>query len=120
MLYFLKMRTVCTLIIALCLSLCLYSRDRAYSGKEKREAIRGAYELLKVYYPDSLCVADSIYDLEWHVLTDVDEKTQEVLRDKVGNGHVRTAPVYSKFLHRTFPEETCDDCDGAYVFLPLK
>lgn len=99
-------------MIVLSLAIAIYGKDMPYSGETERKAVRSAYELLGVYYPDGLCVSDSIYNLEWHYLSDVDEKTRNELKFKISNDSVRTQPAYSKMLDKVFRREKCGDCDS--------
>lgn len=103
------------LIILLSLQIAIFGKDIPYSVETELKAVRSAYELLSVYYPDGLCVSDSIYDLEWHYLSDVDEKTRNELKAKISNDSVRTRPVYSKILDKGLRREECGDCDSGCV-----
>ncbi|MDE6654083.1 MAG: hypothetical protein K2K37_06820 [Muribaculaceae bacterium] len=114
------MRKNILLMIVLFLANAIYGKDMPYSGEIERKAVRSAYELLGVYYPDGLCVSDSIYDLEWYYLSDVDEKTRNELKFKISNDSVRTRPAYSKMLDKMFCREKCGDCDSGCVAMFAK
>lgn len=68
-------------LVMLCVSLTILGQGNTYSHKTEQEAIKSAYNVLKVYYPSNeLCVSDSIYDLDWNLFADmVDDKTKQNL-----------------------------------------
>lgn len=94
------------------MSFAIFGKDITYSGEIESRAVRSAYELLCVYYPGGMCVSDSVYDLKWHYLSDVDEKTRNVLKAKITNDSIRTQPAYSKILDKVFCREKCGDCES--------
>ena len=67
-------RTIC-LVTAICVSLSAFSQKNAYKGKTEQKALKMAYNLLKVYYPNGeLCVSDSIWDHDWFWYSDEVDK----------------------------------------------
>ena len=96
-------------LIMLFVSLSVYGKGIKKYQKEDLEAIKMAYNILKVYYPsdNELCVADSIYDHEWYGFIDmVDDKTSQKLESfRIEKKYVWDEPVYSKQLFRIFGPE---------------
>ena len=69
-------------LIMLFVSLSVYGKEIKKYQKEDLEAIKMAYNILKVYYPsdNELCVADSIYDHDWFTFSGlVDEESSRIL-----------------------------------------
>lgn len=105
-------------LIMLCLSLSMYGRRNANYKKPDLEAIKFAYEIIQVYYPaDKLCVADSIYDLDWPLFSDiVDDKTkQDLISYRAEKKYIRYAPVRSKKLASMFGSPKNKGCECKYI-----
>ena len=105
-------------IVILAGMFCSCSRHVIYRQPVEQETIQFAYKVMKVYYPsDLLCVADSIYDLDWDIFTDLVVDTVDIrpsiLSYRENKGNVRERPKYSKILSKLFGHCVC--IDSGYV-----
>lgn len=97
----------------LCISLTILGQGNTYSQKTEQEAIKFAYNVLKVYYPSNeLCVSDSIYDLDWNLFADmVDDQTRHnLITHRIEKKFIWDSPVYSDAISSLFSSDTCDCC----------
>lgn len=91
----------------------ILGQRKAYSHKTEQEALKFAYNILKVYYPSNeLCVSDSIYDLDWHFFEDkVNDQTKQILSShRIEKKFKWDSPVYSNEISSLFSSYPCDSC----------
>lgn len=101
-------------LVMLCVSLTILGQGNTYSHKAEQEAIKSAYNVLKVYYPSNeLCVSDSIYDLDWNLFADmVDDKTkQNLISHRIEKKFIWDSPAYSDEISSLFSSDSCDCCE---------
>ena len=101
-------------LVMLCVSLTILGQGNTYSHKTEQEAIKSAYNVLKVYYPSNeLCVSDSIYDLDWNLFADmVDDKTkQNLISHRIEKKFIWDSPAYSDEISSLFSSDSCDCCE---------
>lgn len=102
------------LLTMLCVSLATVGQGNAdaYSQKTEQEAIKLAYRILKVYYPENeLCVSDSVYSLHWPFFSNkVDNKA---VQDLISHWKEK---IYHKTDHKSFynPTVYSEDLDSIF------
>ena len=100
-------------VAMLFVSLTIFGQGNKYSHKTAQEAIKFAYNVLKVYYSSNeICVSDSIYDLDWNLFADmVDDQTkQKLISHRIEKRFIWDSPVYSDEISSLFSSDTCDCC----------
>ena len=98
------------LIICMLSALSANAQDAPYSGSLEQKAAKLAFNLIKTYYPGkTVCVSDSIYDLDWApYYTDIERRYRVSVPLHNDNLQLRnTTPTYSEKLHDLFGDE-CD------------
>lgn len=103
------------LILIICMLATLsanaqYAPYSPYFGTLEQKAAKLAFNLIKTYYPGkTVCVSDSIYDLDWApYYTDIERRYRDSVPLLNNNLQLRnTTPTYSENLHDLFREE-CD------------
>lgn len=101
------------LIICMLATLSANAQYAPYSGSLEQKAAKLAFNLIKTYYPGkTVCVSDSIYDLDWApYYTDIERRYRnDVPLHNDNRQLINTIPVYSKNLHNLFG----DECDSGF------
>ena len=101
----------------LCISLTMWGRDKYYNNKAEQEALKKAFEIVKVYYPaNTVCASDSIFDHDWMFAAGRLDKEikDELFQIRIDKKYRFDAPIYSKNMARVLKADNCDCSDYKY------
>ena len=100
------------LLAMVSVSLWAFCEEDAYQNETEQKALKMAYEMLKVYYPNGeLCVSDSIWDEnDWYSFISVIKKKDQDFFDnfRMNKGWKYDKPVYSEHIANIFKSEIYD------------
>lgn len=100
-----------------CISLAIANQKDAFCHKVEQEAVKSAVEFLQDYYAHDICVADSIYDLDWSFFSSrVDVKLRPCLESyRQEKKWVWDRPVHSEVLDSLFGPDASGSGRYKYV-----
>ncbi|MDE5555355.1 MAG: hypothetical protein K2J10_09270 [Muribaculaceae bacterium] len=93
-------------------------QDKYYNDKAEQEALKKAFEIIKVYYPaNTVCASDSVYDHDWMFAAGGLEKeiSEELFQLRLDKRFAFDDPVYSQNISYLLNTDSCECHEYKYA-----